>query len=221
MGGLNIFSEKVIADTISNSTKTMSVNAKPLTYLVKGEKIDVFPADASKLSGKIKFRDITYNYRITNNNGIYSFFLNNKKVYAINLSNCQVPIQEYNNSNPFFSFTYANGKVAFRHAGRNYYYLTTEKTNSETLRKLTDSTKTIISILLGFIPGKLGTLIGLATGIYSLKNDIFGHTPTPRWYTVKEYCTRGYEYYAWKTYTYRDSKRKHCISVKWTFKKVL
>ena len=39
--------------------------------------------------------------------------------------------------------------------------------------------------------------------------------------TVKEYCTRGYEYYAWKTYTYTDSHRKHLQSVKWEYKKVL
>ena len=39
--------------------------------------------------------------------------------------------------------------------------------------------------------------------------------------TVKEYCTRGYEYYAWKTYTYTDSHRKHLQFVKWEYKKVL
>ena len=38
--------------------------------------------------------------------------------------------------------------------------------------------------------------------------------------TVKEYCTRGYEYYAWKTYTYTDFHRKHLKSDKREYKKV-
>lgn len=62
------------------------------------------------------------------------------------------------------------------------------------MKRLSDSTKAIISILLNFIPGK----IGLASGIDALKDALFGHTSAPRWYTIKEYCTGGYEYYAWK-----------------------
>lgn len=220
-GGTSLFSKKAMAATITDSRTTVQSNNTHMVYNVHGEKLDVYPTDSSKMSGKVIFRNKTYNYSIKNNNNVYDFYLNGNKVYSLDLSNTQVPYQGANNYSPFINFTYANGKVAFRHDGRNYYYLTTEKTNSETIGKLSDASKEIISILLGLIPGGAGKIVGGILELNTLKDIIFRHDSAPRWYTVKEYCTRGYEYYAWKTYTYSDSKRKHCISVKWTFRKVL
>lgn len=77
-----------------------------------------------------------------------------------------------------------------------------------------------IFTLLTLIPG-VGPYVEGINFLRELYVINFGKRPKEKWYTVKIYCTKGYEYYAWKTYTYKDSARKHLQSVKWVYKKVL
>lgn len=85
---------------------------------------------------------------------------------------------------------------------------------------MTESGKFILSTLLTLIPG-VGPYVKGINFLRELYVINFGKRPKEKWYTVKIYCTKGYEYYAWKTYTYKDSARKHLQSVKWVYKKVL
>lgn len=188
--------------------------------LTDGTEMQILPDNSSKLAGKIKYNGQIYSYRIVSNNGVYTIYLNNEEVYSVDINNSQLPTTSVGGFDPFINFTYANGKVAFKHAGRKYYYLTTEKYSADTVRRLKGTTKDIIIGLLGFVP-VVGPYVSAGGFAYTVYNDIFGKNPKNKWYTIKEYCTRGYEYYAWKTYTYTDSHRNHLQSVKWEYKKVL
>lgn len=203
--------------TYADTTDT--INNWHEVVLPSGTKIKISPNSYSRLSGKVNYDNQTYNYKFVLNNGNYILYLNNEKVASWDINNSQI-LPQSNNFSPFINFTYANGKVAFKHAGRKYYYLTTEKYSGNTLRKLNNATRDIIIGLAGFIP-VVGPYISGASLGYTIYNDIFGKNPKNKWYTVKEYCTRGYEYYAWKVYTYKDSSRKHLQSIHWEYKKVL
>lgn len=189
--------------------------------LTNGTEMQILPDDSSRLSGKIKYKGQVFSYRIVSNSGVYTIYLNNREICSADINDSQLPTASVGGFfNPFVNFTYANGKVAFKHAGRKYYYLATEKYSADMVRRLTGTTKDIIIGLLGFVP-VVGPYVSAGGLAYTVYNDIFGKSPRNKWYTVKVYCTRGYEYYAWKTYTYTDSHRKHLKSVKWEYKKVL
>ncbi len=222
--GEGMFSNTVNASTLNSAESSLNNKNSEDTWqnvkLINGTEMQILPDNSSKLSGKIKYNGQISSYRIISNNGIYTIYLNNKEVYSVDINDSQLLTTNVGGFSPFINFTYANGKVAFKHVGRNYYYLTTEKYNADTLRRLKGTTKDVIIGLLGFVP-VVGPYVSVGGFAYSIYNDIFGRNPKNKWYTVKEYCTRGYEYYAWKTYTYTDSHRKHLQSVKWEYKKVL
>lgn len=203
---------------VSASVKVPTSNWEEI-HLKSGKSMKILPDNASRMSGKVSYDGQIYSYKFLQSNGKYTLYLNGIRVISIDITNSQISSVN-NNYTPFFNFTYANGKVAFRHDGRKYYYLTTEKYDGDTLRRLDNATRDIILGLAGFIP-VVGPYITAGSIGYTVYEDIFGKQTRNKWYTVKEYCTRGYEYYAWKTYTYSDSSRKHLESVRWEFKKVL
>ncbi len=196
-----------VAQAATTDQSEVTESKSTTITLEDGSKATVKFNDDSRMSGTINYEGQTKKYQIKLEDSQCKFYLDNNLIYSLREDGSLI--------SPFVNFSYANGKANFTHNGRKYYYLTTEKYNTYTGQKWINIAKDII----GFIP-----VIGTVANAVQLVKDLFsqdGQEPKTRWYTVKEYCTKGYQYYAWKTYTYSDSARKHLISVKWTYQQVL
>ncbi len=105
--------------------------------------------------------------------------------------------------------TISNGKVAFKHSGRSYYYVNATKFTSAQQSKEIGNLATALSLL----PGGIGAGFGVAALVKGLTGSAKN-----RWFTVKMYCTKNYKYYAFKTYAYKNAKRTKLASTKTTYK---
>lgn len=201
---------QVQAATDASSFKVSNITTKKIT-LSDGSQAVVHFNNDDHMSGSVDYEGETKKFIIKMTSAGYEVYLDDELVYSTDGNHY---LGNVNNVSPFINFSYANGKPNFTHKGRKYYYLTTEKYNTYTGQKWINIAKDLI----GFIP-----IVGNIANTAQLIKDILGNgePAKKRWYTVKEYCTWGYEYYAWKTYTYSDAKRKHLISVKWTYEHVL
>lgn len=143
-----------VTSSTNNSSQGSSDNKWQNITTKSGETMQILPDDPSRMSGKVRYNGEEHSYKITNADGIYTIYLDGDEVCSIDINNSQVPSSQSSSIfSPFINFSYANGKVAFRHAGRKYYYLDTQKYNSESVRKITESGKFILSTLLTLIPG--------------------------------------------------------------------
>lgn len=193
-------------ETVSNSSST-STNADANTLIGfdtnTNQRYTITYSNHSQTEGTITLGDESHTFVKTFKNWILTVYIDGSEVMTVDVRDAQI------SPNEVAYKTISNGKVSFKHSGRNYYYVNTTKTRTAEI----DKTNSDLLYLLNFVP-YVGSPLSIVGGIKGLLTKAGKN----RWYTIKMYCTKNYKYYAFKTYTYSNSKRTKLVGSKTTYK---
>lgn len=193
-------------ETASNSSSIdTSASASTLTGFDKNsnQQYTITYSNHSQTEGTIRLGNELHTFAKDFKQGVLTVYIDGNEAMTVDVRNAQI------SPNEVAYKTISNGKISFKHSGKSYYYVNTTKTTSAELNHMSGNAL----FLIGFVPyiGKPLSLVGGLKGLLSKPGK-------NRWYTIKTYCTKNYKYYAFKTYTYSNSKRTKLVGTKTSYK---